>query len=430
MSKPEPQQQQTDWSSFTHFVGFDWAKRSHVAVVVDGAGAVVGRLKFDDTAPGWASFREALAGLPRPAVVIETSRGAVVERLLEAGLAVFPVTPRAAKSYRERKAPSGVKDDFLDAWSLGDALRIDGHGWRRVRPEDALAQELRLLCRDEHALIERRTSLINSLQEALHEYFPAMLEAFSDWTMRAAWLFLMRFPTPAELVAAGRRRQQKQLHTLKLFRPETHEKRLEIFAHAAEFAGSAAMTSAKRMLVLANCRELCTLEDQLDAYRKRIDEIFEKHPDKGIFESLPGVGPKLRSRLLSSCGEDRERFDSPQAMQCVAGTAPVTRRSGSSGFVKHRTACDKMFKHSVHLWADHSRRTCAWAEAYYQHKRKQGKTHACALRCLGQRWLKILWKMWIERKPYDEGRHLMDQVTHGSWVVALVATPADTPATT
>ena len=53
-------------------------------------------------------------------------------------------------------------------------------------------------------------------------------------------------------------------------------------------------------------------------------------------------------------------------------------------------------------------------------KRAAGKSHACALRCLAQRWLKILWKMWMERKPYDADRHLRDQTSHGSWVIALM----------
>ena len=67
----------------------------------------------------------------------------------------------------------------------------------------------------------------------------------------------------------------------------------------------------------------------------------------------------------------------------------------------------------MHLWADLSRHYCAWAEAYYQKKKDQGKSHACAMRCLGQRWLKILWKMWQTRCAYDEARHALNQVKHG-----------------
>jgi hypothetical protein len=42
---------------------------------------------------------------------IETSQGAAVEQLLEAGMQVYPLNPKSAQAYRERKAPSGVKED-------------------------------------------------------------------------------------------------------------------------------------------------------------------------------------------------------------------------------------------------------------------------------------------------------------------------------
>ena len=47
-------------------------------------------------------------------------------------------------------------------------------------------------------------------------------------------------------------------------------------------------------------------------------------------------------------------------------------------------------------------------------------THACALRCLGQRLLKILYRMLITKKPYDAEFHAQNQQKHGSWVLSLV----------
>ena len=44
---------------------------------------------------------------------------------------------------------------------------------------------------------------------------------------------------------------------------------------------------------------------------------------------------------------------------------------------------------------------------------------ACALRCLAQRWLKILWKMWQTHTPYDPEYHARNQQRHGSWVLQL-----------
>ena len=409
-----------EWSSFTHFAGFDWAKDHHDVTIVDRSGAVALELRFDHTAEGWSLLRERIRVFPSLALTIETSSGCVVERLLEAGMHVYPVHPTAAERFRERKAPGGVKSDRLDAWCLADALRTDGHGWRRLRPEDPLTQELRLLCRDEVALIEQRTALVNALRAALREYYAAALEAFDSWTLPAAWAFIERFPSPAELARKGKRQWEKFLHTHRLAHPETYKKRLEVFARAGQFVASPATTKAKSLLAVSLCLQLRALQGQLDEYRRRIQELFDQHPDKDIFSSLPGAGPKLAPRLLAECGTDRDRLDDHEALQCLAGTAPVTRQSGQIRIVRQRLACNKLLKATVHLWANLSRPGCAWAEAYYQRKREQGKTHACAIRCLGQRWLKVLWKMWKEGKPYDEARHTRNQVKHGSWVVKLV----------
>jgi transposase len=415
----------TSPSSFawTHFAGFDWASESHQVVVVDQAGGIALELHFPEDAEGWQQFRERLAPLGEVAVAVETSRGAVVERLLEAGLAVYPVQPKAAQRYRDRKAPSGVKNDWLDAWSLADALRTDGHAWRRLAPEDPLVQELRLLCRDERKLIAARTALLNQLPQALREYYPAALEAFDDWTLPAAWEFLRRFPTPEALRAAGRRKLEKFLHTHGLARPERYQQRLEIFARATAFCGTPAVTRAKSRLVVALVEQLQVLERQLEQYRQRIEELFDQHPDHELFGSLPGVGPKLGPRLLGELGDDRGRFDAPQALQCYAGTAPLSFQSGQVHRVRFRRACNKTLRASVHLWANLSRRSSPWAERYYQHKRQAGMTHACALRCLGQRWLTILWKMWQTRTPYDEARHQANQRQHGSPVALPLPNP-------
>ena len=405
------------------FVGFDWASDHHDVVVVDEEGRIVEDFRFEDTAEGWKSFHEKLSLYPPVAVAIETSSGATVERLLEAGYAVYPVNPLAAKRYRERKAPSGTKTDRFDAWSLADALRLDGRTWRPLKPNDPLTAELRLLCRDEIALIEQRSALICQLRAALGEYYPTVLEAFDDWTMPSTWAFVEAFATPEALVKAGKRKWEKFLHVHKLYRPETYEKRLTLFAQARSFCGSPATTKAKSMLAVAVAAQLRVLESHLEKFRQRIRELFAQHPDHDLFGSLPGAGEKLAPRLLAELGDDRERFDSPQALQCYAGTAPVSYQSGQVKKARFRRACQKVLRQTVHLWVNLSREKCPWAEAYYQKKRAEGQGHASALRCLGQRWLKILWTMWRTGRRYDPELHQRNQVKHGSWVIGLMAVP-------
>jgi hypothetical protein len=83
----------------------------------------------------------------------------------------------------------------------------------------------------------------------------------------------------------------------------------------------------------------------------QIEELFARHPDHDLFGSLPGAGPKIAPRLLAEIGDDRERFDGDaQNLQCLGGTAPVTRRSGKYRHHHRRWACDKHLRHAMHLF--------------------------------------------------------------------------------
>ena len=408
------------WNQLTHYAGFDWARDHHDVVIVDRQGQIVAQFRIEHTLEGWQQLRQKAGHYSALGIAIETNQGAAIDQLLQCDLTIFPVHPRCAQRYRERKVPSGNKTDLLDAWSLADALRVDGFEWKTLAALDPLTQQLRLLCRDEMNLIEQRTALINQLQQALSEYYPAALEAFEDWTRPSTWQFVLEFSTPEILVKRKRSRWVKFLHTQKLWRPETAEKRLEIFARAQAFCGSPAITAAKSLLTVSLARMLRTLQGQLDEYRYQIEKLFEEHPDHDLFGSLPGVARYLAPRLLGEVTSDPNRFENHQVLQCMAGTGPVSYQSGQIHKVRLRYECSKVLRYIVHLWADCARHSAPWAQIYYRQKREEGKSHACALRCLGHRLLKILWKMIQTRQPYDADLHAKNQQLHGSWVLKLI----------
>lgn len=412
--------QMNHWRAYQHFAGFDWASRHHQVVIVNGRGEIVADFAFDHTAAGWELWRQKAKEFAPLAVCIETSQGALIERLLQTeNCAVFPINPKAGKSYCTRKAPSGVKTDFRDAWAFADALRVDGHSWKQLEASDPMMVELRLLCRDEVALIEERTALINQLRRALEEYYPTALAAFDDWTVANAWNFVQRFPTPAALTKAGPRQWQKFLHSHRLYRPETAQKRLALFAKALEFTAGDSITNAKSRLAQTRAKQLLLLQSEIEGYRQKIEQLFAQHPDHDLFGSLPGAGPKLAPRLLAEIGENRATFKDAQSLQCYAGTAPISFQSGQLHKARIRWDCNTTLRSTVHLWADLSRQQCPWAQVYYKAARNRGKTHACALRCLGQRWLKILWRMWQSGSSYDPELHAKNQLAHGSWLLQL-----------
>jgi transposase len=140
--------------------------------------------------------------------------------------------------------------------------------------------------------------------------------------------------------------------------------------------------------------------------QKELLSLFKKHPDAALFASLPGAGNILAPALLAKFGDDRLRFPSPQSLQAVAGTCPVTKASGKSKYVAFRRACDLEFREIVQQWARASLDQSVWANTYFRAVRPRCRSNSHAYRCLANRWLEIAWRIWQDHTPYDEQRHL------------------------
>jgi hypothetical protein len=139
---------------------------------------------------------------------------------------------------------------------------------------------------------------------------------------------------------------------------------------------------------------------------REIQDLFVEHPDYPIFSSLPGVGKILAPALLAKFGDDRLRYPTPQVLQSVAGTCPVTRQSGKHKYVSFRCACDHEFRWIVQQWAKCSIDDSVWAYTYFQSIRPHCDSLSHAYRRLANRWLEIAWRLWQDKVPYDEERHL------------------------
>ena len=148
------------------------------------------------------------------------------------------------------------------------------------------------------------------------------------------------------------------------------------------------------------------ITQQLDNYDQEIKNYYLQHPDKNIFDKVPGVGKNIGPRLLSCFGDIRDQFTHFYHIQCLAGTAPVTRKSGQSCHIFFRSACNKVFRNIVDQMAFSSLRRSIWAKNYYDQQRKKGKNHHATLRALANKWFKIIHRLWITRTTYDENYHL------------------------
>jgi len=111
-------------------------------------------------------------------------------------------------------------------------------------------------------------------------------------------------------------------------------------------------------------------------------------------------------------GEDRQRFPSPQAVRQLAGTCPVTKQSGKKKQILFRKACNRDYRDTMQQYAMVSVQQADWAAAYYKEAKARGHYKNSAFRCLANRWVGIIWKMWQTGQPYNEAYHMQQIRKH------------------
>ena len=79
-----------------------------------------------------------------------------------------------------------------------------------------------------------------------------------------------------------------------------------------------------------------------------------------------------------------------------------------------RLACPKFVRQTFHEFAAASCRKSLWARAYYEQQRKRGVGHHAAVRSLAYKWIRILYRCWKDRAPYDEQVYLKSLQRHRS----------------
>ena len=192
-----------------YYMGVDWGDRLHQVYVGDEEGKKVREMKVQESPEGlaeigrWLDERRA-EGIELWAA-IEKPAGRIVDFLLDHGVEVYPVNPKALDRVRDRYRMSDSKSDAFDAYVLAEFLRTDQAHLRVLRPNSEKAQELKMLSRDQHRVVRHKTRLLNQLTNTLKEYYARPLEAFEALETEIALDFLKRYPTPAHLSALKRK---------------------------------------------------------------------------------------------------------------------------------------------------------------------------------------------------------------------------------
>jgi len=74
--------------------------------------------------------------------------------------------------------------------------------------------------------------------------------------------------------------------------------------------------------------------------------------------------------------------------------------------VHWRWQCPTFLRQSLVEWAGLTINKSFWAGAYYRQQMAKGSSHQAAVRALAFKWLRILYRCWQTRTPYDESKYL------------------------
>ncbi len=399
------------------FVGVDWGGSHHQLCAVTRTGQRLRQVRLGHDVAGLQQLDTELARLgSQLPVSLERSEGLLVEHLQARGHRVFAVNPRIAARARERYRVASSKDDVFDAFVLADTLRHEHARWRVLPvPSPALA-ELRALSRDRDRLLESQQRVEAQLRAILDAYHPAPAALFSSVDRDITLAFIANYPTPQAASRIGEQRMaafcRRQSYRGRVD-PAVLTQRLKDHL----LTGAEGTVAGKSHSALVFAELLGLLNGQLDDYDDALELALAKHPDAGIFTSFPGVGLITASTLLAEIGEDRGYYPEVGMLLAEAGLAPVTRSSGRSHRVRFRYAANTRLREACMWWAYNSLKTSPWAREAYNQARARKQHHHRALRGLGARWMRILWRAWTDGVPYDPDRHLKTPPP--------VSTPAD-----
>jgi len=395
---------------WTALVGLDWGGKSHAYVVVGADGSrTSGEMESSPEAVhGW--MRRTRERYPAGTIVValEQGRGSLIYALAQYDyVAIVPINPRASKSYRDSLRLSGASTDPSDAALIGEFAHKHLSSLRVWHPDDAVTRRVRTLAADRRSLVDQRTANTHALAETLKMFFPQALQWFGGETSCVLRAFLRKWPTLDDLGRATLEQITTELRANRCRGVKVRAKTLhDQIREAVPLTRDLTTSSTCSMHARAQIAIVDVLDEQIKSYELAIAAAWKEHPDREIFDSLPGAGPVLAPRLAAAFGTDRSRYHEAFELQCYSGIAPVVEQSGKTRLVHARWGYPTFLHQTFHEFAQASIPHSPWAKAVYDEQRSHGAGHHEAIRSLAFRWIRILFRLWQNEETYDEQTHL------------------------
>lgn len=409
---------------FEFYGGIDWGCSHHQACITAAKGEVLREVCFENSLGAIHDFVEELAKLTTPestVLGIETKDHVLISVLRSRGFEVLHLNPKQSDRFRDRFAPSGRKSDELDAQVLASAVRTDRQCFHPIEDWDPALFRIARMVALRDRLADQGEACLNRVFNELSRTFPDLLGVGSLY--RRVWVrqLVRAFPVPSMA------RKATAAELAQILPPNGN---VDEAAILTQLRSARSWLPVEIETIIA--QDIVTELDCAERYVREVGRLYreidremkgramaqsDEHPsDEAIIQSIPGIGAVTSALIATQASAAVEQRDC-QKLRALAGTAPVTKKSGKQGRgrgpkpkVTMRRACRRDLRNALHHAASTNIQRDPRSKAYYARQRARGHTHAAALRRVADQLIRLLMVLLTRRVLYDPARRLVSKV--------------------
>lgn len=388
-----------------HFIGIDNSSLDHKVRVIDEKDNLKLSFTVNNTLDGFNQLDDMIQNLGNIRIGFELPHGPLVDYLHAKGYNLYSLNPLKIKRYKETLKVSGNKNDDIDALAIAEYLRSNISYSRELIYNSSEIEKLKSLSIIHTRLTQDHSRHLNKLHFAIRQYYPLQEHLFSDFGCTVQLKMIIKYPKFCSLMAATDEELNAFLKTNRYRRQIYIDKVIDKIRNHNQLI-SDDVEYAYQFEASCLCKIILTLDEELKHVENEMNRITDSHKMGEMFKSLPGAGSVLACKLLALFGDNKNRFNDYNGVQCLFGTAPKNYQSGMYHKVIMRKACNKSARAILYKFAFSSIQFSDWARCYYDTQRTKGKTHSVAVRALSNKWVKIIYKIWKDEILYCEDKKI------------------------
>ncbi len=386
--------------------GIDVGSESHHVIVIDEEGKVLYDEKvlhrfseFYGTVKELKEIEERVSGKISFGLEGKNGYGAPFDRVLvESGFSLYNIDNLKLKRFRNIFGAEW-KNDKRDAKMLAKLMKLkkelngdEEKAFILIDKVPIVHEKLKILSRHQQTLIDEKVRMCNRLQKKLLEVCPGILDVCGDIENKKFLRIVIQYPD----FSAYKKITKKDLLCISGIGKNSAEEmveqlqRLEYVEELADVYAVVIQSYVKRIL---------ELKEEIKDLDKELDEIGHASKEVQRLKSIPGIATKLSSRLMGEIG-DIKRFKDASQLAIYCGVGCVDDDSGKRKRTKVVYKANKICKTTMIEIAGCTIRYISESRSYYAKKRREGKEHNHALRCLARHMIKVIFRLLLEDRNY------------------------------